>query len=284
MRTSEQLGDICAALVNFQAELAPVAKDATNPHLKNRYASLDAIWEAIRPLLAKHGLAIIQGPTSDPERHGGAIGMTTRIVHQSGQWIEASVTIPIGEVGKGRNLAQEIGSTITYLRRYCLSAALGVVADEDDDSGTPPAPAKRPPARKPAAKKPAGGNGAQAAVTVTEEELFGPQPARDDKKAYWDSIGPIERACYRSWDNVLGSLGDLDHYDGNQFRVTGAIKKLYPGFEKNGYPTKADERAGRIRVAVYRTVKAYGELRAAGKDGNEAAGLAFETAKNLAPA
>lgn len=274
MRTSEQLDKIGAALVDFQADLAPVAKDATNPHLKNRYATLDAVWEQIRPLLAKYDLAVIQGPTSEPDRPGGSIGMTTRVIHRSGQWVEETVVIPIGDVGKGRNLAQEVGSTITYLRRYCLAAALGVVVDEDDDAGgdqprqqprQPRQPRQQPPPQPP----PQGGNGAKS-----------DGPADVGKKAYWNSLGPIERACYRSWDNVRGHLLELDHYEVHQ-QVSGAIRKLYPGFEKNGYPTEPSAQAGQVRVAVYRTAKAYGVLRDNGMDGARAAVQAFETAKNL---
>lgn len=279
MKTSEQLDKIAPALTSLQAELEAVAKDAVNPHLRNKYASLDAIWAEIRPKLAANGLAVIQGPTSDPERHGGTVGMETRIIHNSGQWVEMMITIPLGDIGKGRSLAQEVGSTITYLRRYCIAAALGLVTDEDDDAGPAEKRAKSQPgvsSAKPAAPK--SGNG------TTSQDIRPRIPEDIGKEAYWNSLGEIERACYRSWPNVLGHLYKEDHFDDNEFRVKGAIKKLFPGFEANGYPTASTERDGRIRVSVYRTVKAYGELRDAGQSGDQAAVTAFETVKNAAPA
>ena len=53
-------------------------------------------------------------------------------MHASGEWIESSMTLPIGD-GKGISTAQSMGSIITYLRRYSLSSILGVYADEDTD-------------------------------------------------------------------------------------------------------------------------------------------------------
>lgn len=131
---------LSSALVAALGELSNVQKNATNPHFKNRYATLDAILDAVRPVLAKHGLCISQEPITEE----GRIGVTTRIVHTSGVSSQSSFLLPVQQ-----NTAQGFGSALTYARRYAVSSILGIAADDDDDgqeastpkAGTPPKPA-----------------------------------------------------------------------------------------------------------------------------------------------
>lgn len=118
------MSKLSAALVAFQTECPSVAFDKTNPAFKSRYASLSAILKTIGPVLAKHGLAIVQFPVSSD----GRVGCTTRIVHESGESMEETLLLPLA-----KNDPQGAGSAITYARRYGLSGALGIVADDDDD-------------------------------------------------------------------------------------------------------------------------------------------------------
>lgn len=111
---------IAKALVGFQADMENVTKDAVNPFFKSKYATLENILTAAKPHLAKHGLAVVQLPDGDQLR--------TIIVHESGQSIEASATLHIKD-----QTPQAQGSAITYMRRYALSAALGIATEEDDD-------------------------------------------------------------------------------------------------------------------------------------------------------
>lgn len=125
MRHSEQLDKIAAALVVAQGGIAPVLKDATNPHFKSKFASLGAVTDAVRPPLLKAGISVLQ-TTTDEDETGFCV--ETMLLHTSGQWIASRVRMPID-----KPTAQGAGSAITYGRRYGLAAALGVVADEDDD-------------------------------------------------------------------------------------------------------------------------------------------------------
>lgn len=127
MRTSEQVNEIQAALSAMQGELQPAFKDSVNPHFKSRYADFYACKQASRDVMAKNGLAAIQGILSDPEK--GLIGIETRITHKSGQWIESDSWCKPKAL-----LPQDVGSAVTYLKRYSLSAMLGIVADDDDDA------------------------------------------------------------------------------------------------------------------------------------------------------
>jgi uncharacterized protein (DUF3820 family) len=120
----EYRAQLNTALVNAIAETKDVHADSTNPFHKNKYASLGAHLESIKPIFQKHGLAILQFPTSSEK----AIGVNTIIVHTSGASIEESICIPVADNVKG----QEAGAIISYLRRYALASVAGVATEDDD--------------------------------------------------------------------------------------------------------------------------------------------------------
>jgi hypothetical protein len=125
------------AISKAQAEFKAVAFDATNPFLKNKYASLGACIESTKAVLAKHGLSVTQQPTGD----GSKIGVVTTLRHASGESVTSEIALPLSDE-KGKSQAQLAGSIITYLRRYSLAGVLGLYADEDTDGhATPTAPA-----------------------------------------------------------------------------------------------------------------------------------------------
>lgn len=113
------------ALNAFQAEVVTVAKSADNPFFHSKYASLDAIMKQAQPVLAKHGLAVIQLPT----HIDGVPALRTVVAHVSGESIE-----DVAPLALLKNDPQSQGSAITYMRRYAYAAALGIVIDEDDDA------------------------------------------------------------------------------------------------------------------------------------------------------
>ncbi|KXG78262.1 ERF family protein [Thermotalea metallivorans] len=125
MNRSDSIKNLAAALVKFNGEVSKIEKDSTNPHFKNKYASLDTIIDEIRPLLQKNGLSIIQMPGGD----GDKFTMTTMLLHESGEWIESD---PI-TMRPVKNDPQGIGSCTTYARRYSLAAFLSLNTGEDDD-------------------------------------------------------------------------------------------------------------------------------------------------------
>lgn len=123
---------IAIALLAAQKELKAITKDATNPHFKNKYASLDAIIDAVRPVLNKHGLAVTQG-TKTPDRDEAgrvtAFTVVTTLLHESGESLSSDVVVPLA-----KSDAQGAGGALTYGRRYGLSALLCLATDEDDDA------------------------------------------------------------------------------------------------------------------------------------------------------
>lgn len=142
MNKSEQVNELAAALSKTQAALTRARESATNPFLKNSYADLGDVWDAAREPMTANGLSVAQFPTSASD----AIGLTTVLMHASGQWIEDTVYLPLSDE-RGKSQAQVAGSIISYLRRYGLSAVLGIVTGEDDDGNAGSDP--RQPRHKP---------------------------------------------------------------------------------------------------------------------------------------
>ena len=122
MKTSESITNIAVALHRFHGLMGKVGKDATNPHFKNKYASLSNIIEATTPHLNAVGLSIIQLPCES--------GLETMLLHTSGEYISSVSLTPC----KDASNPQALGSALTYAKRYSYAGALNLNIDEDDDA------------------------------------------------------------------------------------------------------------------------------------------------------
>lgn len=136
LETSPSTAALDEALAKAQGEIETASKDKNNPAFRAKYADLTSVWEACRPALSKNGIALTQWPLSSADNR---LHIITRIAHK-GEWMQARFSIPVDKAN-----AHGVGSAITYAKRYTLSAALGVVADDDDDGNA----AARAPARSP---------------------------------------------------------------------------------------------------------------------------------------
>ena len=112
-----------AALALAQAEVENATKGSVNFHFKSRYADLAEVLNTVRPVFAKHGIAIIQSTGFSD----GLVSVTTALVHKEGGYVTSVASCTPAKVD-----AQGVGAATTYLRRYSLAAATGV-AQEDDD-------------------------------------------------------------------------------------------------------------------------------------------------------
>jgi hypothetical protein len=124
MKTSESIKQIAEALVSAQKEIRFAVKDSTNPHYKSKYANINSVIDAVKAPLNNNGIALIQSlsPSDDNKLH-----LTTRLIHSSGEWIEDTAVCPLQKQDP-----QGLGSAISYIRRYSLSAMCAVYADDDD--------------------------------------------------------------------------------------------------------------------------------------------------------
>lgn len=122
---SATIGKIALALSKAQGAMENASKDKVNPHFKSRYADMAAVVDAARAPLAANELALVQ-PVTTPK--SGGVRVVTMLMHSSGEWMRSDCTFPVGQ-----QTAQGYGSAITYCRRYCEMAMLGMAPDEDDD-------------------------------------------------------------------------------------------------------------------------------------------------------
>ena len=122
MKMSNENTQIIKALLHVQEEIQNPKKTEENPYYKSKYAPLDQILNEVRVLLSKHGLVMIQDTGGDDE---GNVVVSTTLLHESGGWIQTS---PRSETTarKASATPQEMGSAITYARRYQLMSLLGI--------------------------------------------------------------------------------------------------------------------------------------------------------------
>ncbi len=195
MKTSNSLATLAPALVKASAELRAITKDSTNPHFRSTYASLDTIIDTVRPVLARHGLTVLQGASSPhTDEHGRLTAFTveTLLLHASGEFISNAVVMPVGKADP-----QGAGAAVTYGRRYALAAMLSLATEEDDDGNSAmPTPKQQAQQIVRAAAEPARGPLADAVERVTQHAKQQTQAVGDD---------PACPTCGgRMWDNREG--------------------------------------------------------------------------------
>lgn len=127
--------EIAKALIKAQSEMSDAKKTAQNPFLKKSYADLNAIREAVIPVLNENKIAVLQPMVEI----NGEIYIKTLLLHESGESIESLTKVVVSK----QNDAQSQGSGITYARRYGLQSLLNVGAVDDDGiKASAPAPQK----------------------------------------------------------------------------------------------------------------------------------------------
>lgn len=140
--------EIYKALATVQAQLTAATKSSENAHYRNKYADLAEVWNVWKAVGPSNGLALIQTTRYE---HGITLLVTT-LAHESGETITSEYPLlPTKQDPQG------YGSAMTYARRYCLAAMVGITQEDDDGNGgsgvgnrdTPPPP---PPAPPPAPK------------------------------------------------------------------------------------------------------------------------------------
>ncbi len=202
-----------AALAELQMQLPHVAKDNTakvptksGGEYRYKYADLAQISRDVLPVLGKLGLAF----TSRPTMAGEQLVLMYELRHVSGECIEGMYPLPL------RGTPQEIGSAITYARRYCLCAVTGVAPDNDDEDAVIAESA----ARKRRVEEVAQKVEADAQPRISAEQardlqsLFGPAGVPGDKASRLQfamtvvkrQIGSATELTQNEADQVIGAL------------------------------------------------------------------------------
>lgn len=137
-RSSETVSKLATALSKAQMEISNPQKSMIGIAQSNgreagpqtfRYASLASGLEIVRQTLGSHEIAIIQ--TTDIDRTGGAVNLTTILMHTSGEWISSDWPVcQLNDVSMPRRM----GAALTYARRYALFTLVGIAGEDDLDT------------------------------------------------------------------------------------------------------------------------------------------------------
>jgi len=136
------VSDAIKALVKAQKEMGAVIKNASNPHLKSKYADLGSVLDACQTALHSNGFAIVQPCGKDD--HGAYV--ETVLAHESGESFASRVYLVVGKQDM-----QGVGSAITYARRYGLLGMAGLAPEDDDGEATKAPKREAPPPFDPVA-------------------------------------------------------------------------------------------------------------------------------------
>lgn len=218
MDMSESIKELTAALAKAQGQFPAVPKTGRNTFLNSSYVTLDDIIAAIRGPLSQNGIAWTQPLTGN----GGEFMLETLLLHESGEWMSCSAPIHT-HTAKGLNALQLFGVALTYMRRYMLTAMLGINAEEDTDGDgkKPTASATKKPARKPAAKP------AKKAATRKPASKSEPPPPASADPAVWDQL--IVPENYTDLYYRVHELGvDDANAAGRRKHAAAIIHKTYP--------------------------------------------------------
>jgi hypothetical protein len=131
---SQKIDLLATALAKAQGAIVAPPRSRTvkvvprtgGPGYSFKYATLSDIIDAVQKPLSENGIARLQ--LVSHEKDGGFYKLTTYLMHSSGQYIACEVPI----IAEGHS-NQQFGSALTYMKRYTLSAMVGIAADEDDD-------------------------------------------------------------------------------------------------------------------------------------------------------
>lgn len=122
--------NIYQKLSALKSEIGTLKKNAKNPHFKNSYIDLSGLLDAVEPLMQAHGLLLLQ-PITD------GVVWTEIVDIESAEKLTSNISLPIGVN------PQQLGSAITYYRRYTLQSLLSLSAEDDDANTAAAAPVKK---------------------------------------------------------------------------------------------------------------------------------------------
>lgn len=202
------MSEINKALAELQANLPRITKDLTakvetrgGSSYKYTYADLAQISRELLPLLGKNGLSFVSRPT----RRDGQFVLAYELRHISGEQIDGEWPLP------DRGTPQEIGSAVTYARRYSLCAVTGLAPDDEDHDAIVAEKAERRRRREPSQEKataapkvkPMSADQQRRMQKMFEQKGLGPED-REERLAYAKRVvgRELRSATEMSWDEA----------------------------------------------------------------------------------
>lgn len=112
--------DFYKAIADLQNDITKITKNTDNPYYKSKYSDLSAIYEEIKPKIKEHGFLLLQ-------RVVGNV-LKTELIHiESGKKVESEMDLLTAKPDM-----QQLGSAITYARRYSILSILNIETEDDD--------------------------------------------------------------------------------------------------------------------------------------------------------
>lgn len=162
------------------------SKDGTPFEYDYKYSDLADIFTVVRAPMSKFGLAILQ--TSRYDRASQEAVVRTTLLHKSGEWIRSELRFP----WEGTKI-QDLGSCFTYLRRYSLSAMIGIAPEEDDDG-----------------KAADQGKGKGDKASAGDKSSAGDMPNEEQLAQFWADWKELWPTRFATKDEALAWLKEID--------------------------------------------------------------------------
>ena len=129
MKQSDSISKLATAMCAAQSQMGAAVKDSINPYFHKEgkggeYADLTSVVKAIKEPFAENGLSFVQFPCNHMDE---GVGVTTRLMHSSGEWLESEFVLPLV-----KRDPQAAGAALTYARRYALQSMAGIPNADDD--------------------------------------------------------------------------------------------------------------------------------------------------------
>lgn len=219
------------AITNPPRNREVAVKTKTGGTYKFRYATLDAIIDHVRQPLTENGLWFTQTLANGD----GKYKLVTTLLHASGQTLSSETPLLVQGAGN-----QEFGSALTYMRRYALTAMLGIAADEDDDGnhsdGNTVTSQKDTPKGKTNGAGETSGGSPRTPDAAAPDQGAGPTlPPKDSRDPKWK--GPLTKtdlqANLKAFFDAIGAAQTLEEIDAleDEYRaVTDQAKHDTPGW------------------------------------------------------
>lgn len=225
--------DLAAALVQALGELTDPVKDGkaivktTTTTYGYTYLELPDLLDAARPVLARNGLCVLQIPRVIQN----GVAIRSIVLHRSGQ----TFSPPALELQCSTRSPQDVGSAITYGRRYALGALLALAGSEDNDGAdVPAAPRESRPNQQGQRQQP---RGAQQRPTQQQQPT---QPAQDPQGPAQASQ-PAAQPAQTPAQPAQG--GREPSYSPNAPMTDNQRKRLYAQMREAGVPKEDQRRA-----------------------------------------
>lgn len=210
-----------AALAQAQAAMQHPKKTKTNPHFKSTYADLADVINAVRPALNEAGIAVVQAVEGDE--------LVTQL-RGHGDVLESRIRLNLDVK------PQELGSQLSYMRRYALAAIAGV-ASEDDDDGNAASSAKPAQRRTQARTEPVNADGEPLATRDQRDQFTALCDAAELERA--DRADLVKQTVGKTaWNQVTKADADklIAELRGERWVLTKGQDGKWFAFEKDTEP------------------------------------------------